>query len=117
MKKKIFTLVEDGEEKKEDDDEEEEVEGKRRDEEDIQDSPVLQEGMILKFPLGPSCHFCSSCFKDFFLQQEEVKKQHGKDTQRPNIMNYILTPEAPDHLPLATQCCLLEQCNHLTRTF
>ena len=27
-------------------------------------------------------------------------------------MNYLLTPEAPDHLPLATLPCLPEQCNH-----
>ena len=39
------------EEKKEDDDYEEEMEGKRRDEEDMKDSLVLEEGMILKFPL------------------------------------------------------------------
>ena len=39
------------------------MEGNRRDEEDIQDSLVVQESMIVKFPLGPSCHFCSSCFK------------------------------------------------------
>ena len=41
---------EDGEEKKEDDDDEEEMEGKRRDVEDMHDSLVLWEGMILKFP-------------------------------------------------------------------
>ena len=35
----------------EDDGEEEEVEGKRRDEEDIQDSLVVQEGMTVQFPL------------------------------------------------------------------
>ena len=27
-------------------------------------------------------------------------------------MNYMVSPEAPDHLPLATLPCLLEQCNH-----
>ena len=27
-------------------------------------------------------------------------------------MNYLLTPKAPDHLPLATLPCLPEQCNH-----
>ena len=39
------------EEKKEDDDTEEEINGKRRDEEDRQDSLVMGEGMIVKFPL------------------------------------------------------------------
>ena len=34
-----------------DDDDEEEMEGKRRDEEDMQDSLVVAEGMIVKFPL------------------------------------------------------------------
>ena len=32
-------------------DDEEEMEGKRRDEEDIQDSLVVQEGIIVKIPL------------------------------------------------------------------
>ena len=41
------------EEKKEDDDDEEEMEGKRRDEEDMQDSLVVEEGMMVKFPLVP----------------------------------------------------------------
>ena len=44
---------EDEEEKKEDDEEKEEIEGNRRDEEDMQDSLVLEEGMIVKFPLVP----------------------------------------------------------------
>ena len=44
---------EDEEEKKEDDDGEEEMEGKRRDEEDIQDSLVVEEGMMVKFSLVP----------------------------------------------------------------
>ena len=49
---------EDEEEKKEDDDDEEEIEGKGRDEEDIQDSLVVEEGMIVKFTLFPfaTCH-------------------------------------------------------------
>ena len=44
---------EDEEEKKGDDEEEEEMEGKRRDEEDMQDSLVVEEGMIVKFPFFP----------------------------------------------------------------
>ena len=38
------------EEKKEDDDDDEEMEGKRRDAEDMQDSLVVEEGMMVKFP-------------------------------------------------------------------
>ena len=41
------------EEKKEDGDDEEEREGKRRAEEDMQDSLVVEEGMVVKFPLVP----------------------------------------------------------------
>ena len=41
------------EEKKEDEYEEEEIEGKRRDEEDMQDSLVVDEGILVKFPLVP----------------------------------------------------------------
>ena len=48
---------EDGEEKKEDDADEEEIEGKRRDEEDIKDSLVVQEGMKVKFPSIPVTTF------------------------------------------------------------
>ena len=65
-----------------------------------------------QIPLVPFRHFCSSCFKFFFFQQEEVKKQHRRDTQRPNIMNYLLTPKAPDHPPHTTLPCLPEKCNH-----
>ena len=63
---KYWEKEEDGEEKREDKDDEEEVEGKRSAEEDIQDSQGVQEGMIVKFPLVPGCHFCSSCFKVLF---------------------------------------------------
>ena len=42
---------EDDEKKKEDDDDEEEVECKRRDKEDMQDSLVVEHGMMVKFPL------------------------------------------------------------------
>ena len=44
---------EDEEEKKEDDDDDQEMKGKMRDEEDIQDSLVVEEGMIVKFPSVP----------------------------------------------------------------
>ena len=55
----------DEEEKKEDNDEEE---GKRKYEEDMQDSLVLEEGVLVKFPwsLLPLVSFtCSSCSKSF----------------------------------------------------
>ena len=62
--------------------------------------------MIFKLPLIPG-----------FFHQEEVKKQHRRDTQRPNIMKYLLSPEAPDHLPLATLPCLPEKCNQCGKKF
>ena len=39
------------------------MEGKRRDAEDMLDSLMVEEGIMVKFPLGTFCHFCSSCFK------------------------------------------------------
>ena len=44
----------------------EEMEGKRRDEEDMQDSLVVEEGMMFNFPLVPLplvSFLCSSCYK------------------------------------------------------
>ena len=62
---KLGEKEEDGEEKKEDDDEEEEMKGKRRDEEDIQDSLVVQESMIIKFPLVPIATFAAPVSRFF----------------------------------------------------
>ena len=56
---------EDEEEKKEDDDDEEEMEGKRREEEDIQNSLVVQEGMIVKFSLVPFATFAAPVSRFF----------------------------------------------------
>ena len=108
-------MEEDGEKKKEDDDDDEEMEGKRRDDEDIQDSLVVQEGMIVKFPMVPVATFSAPAL--MFFQQEEIKKQHRRYTQRPSIMNYLLTPKTLDHLPPATLPCLSEQYNHCKKNF
>ena len=43
-----------------------------------------------------------------YFQNEEVKQPHRRDTQRPNIMNY---------LPLAILPCLPEQCIHCGKNF
>ena len=80
----------------------------------MQDSMVVEEGMMVKIPLVP----CVTCLHHLQLllqgsfHQKEVQQPHRRDTQRPNIMNYMVSPEAPDHLPLATLPCFLEQCNH-----
>ena len=48
-----------------DDDDDEEMEGKRRDEEDLQDSLVVEEGMIVKFPLVPVATFAAPASRFF----------------------------------------------------
>ena len=57
---------EDEEEKKKDNDEEGEIKRKRRDEKEMQDSLVVEEGIMVKFSFVPF-HFvsfpCSSCLK------------------------------------------------------
>ena len=44
------------------------------------------------------------------FRQEEVNQSHRRDAQTPNIMNYLVPPKAPDHLPLATLPGLPEPC-------
>ena len=55
----LWEKDEDGEENKEDDVDEEEIQGKRRDEKDIQDSLVVKEGMIVKIPKIPVATFAA----------------------------------------------------------
>ena len=99
---------EDDEEKKEDDDEEEEMDG-TREEEDMQDSLVGEEGIMVKLSLVPfaTCLLPLDLLLQGSFHQEEVKQPHLRDTQRPNLMNYVVPPEAPDHLTLATLPCLI----------
>ena len=106
---KLGEKEDEGEKMKEVDDKEEEMEGKRRDEEDIQESLVVEEGMIVNFPMVPLLLW-QLLLQDSF-QKEEIKQSHCRDTQRSNIMNYLVTIEAPDHMPLASLPCLPEQCN------
>ena len=82
---------EDEKEKKDNDDEEEKMEGKRRDEEDMQDSLVV-EGMIVKLSLVPfaTCLIPLQLLSQGSFHQEEVKQPHCRDTQRLNIMNYLV---------------------------
>ena len=54
MPEGLLNLLKEEEDKdgeKEDDDKEEEMEGKRRDREDMQDSLLVEEVMIVKFPM------------------------------------------------------------------
>ena len=80
------------EEKNEDDDEEEEMEGKRRDEEDMQDSLVVEEGTMVKFSLVPAatCLLPLQLLLQGSFRQEEVKQPHCRNAQRPNLMHTLL---------------------------
>ena len=109
-------MEEDEDEKKEADYNEEEMEGKKRGEED---SLVVEEVKMGKFFLIPfdTCLLPLQLLLQGSFHQEEIKQPHYRGTQTPNIMNYLVPPEAPDHLPLATLPCLPEQCNHCGKNF
>ena len=70
----------------------------------MQESLVVEEGMIFKFPLVPfaTCILPLQLLLQGYFQQEEDKPPHRRDTQKPNIMNYMAPPEATEHMPLAT---------------
>ena len=95
------------------------MEGKRRDGDDMQDCLVVEEGMMVKFLLVPfaTCLLPLQLLLQGSFNQEEVKQLHCRDTQRPNIMNHLVPPEAPDHMPLAPLPCLPEECNHCSKNF
>ena len=69
------------------------MEEKRRDEEDIHDSLVVEEGMLVKFHLVPfaACLLSMQLLIHGSFHQEEVRKPNHRDTQRPNIMNYVIS--------------------------
>ena len=85
----------------------------------MEDSLVVEEGMLVKLPSVPfvTCLLHMQLLIQGSFRQEEVKQPHCRDTQRPNIINYLGPPEAPDHLSLATLPCLPEQCNHCGKNF
>ena len=61
----------------------EEMEGKRRDEEDMQDSLVVEEGMMFNFPLVPLplvSFPCSSCFE--VLSAKKKLNNHIAEMQK-----------------------------------
>ena len=94
------------------------MEGKRRSG-IVEDSLVVEEGMLVKFPSVPfaTCFLHLQLLLQCFFHQEEVKQPHCRDTQRPNIINYLGPPEAPYHLPVATLPCLPEKCNHCGKNY
>ena len=62
---------------------------------------MVEEVKLVKFLLGPFATFLLHL--QLLLQgsfhQEEVKQPHCRDTQKPNIINYLGSPEASDNLP------------------
>ena len=52
------------------------MEGKRRDEEDMHDSLVMEEGMIVKFPLFPIATVLLPLQLLVLSNKEEVKHSH-----------------------------------------
>ena len=64
-----------------DDDDEEEMKGRGGDAEEIQDSRLVEEGMMVKFPLVPLATFAAPASR--FFPQEEVKQLHRRDSQKP----------------------------------
>ena len=85
----------------------------------MEDSLVVEEVMLVKFPSVPfaTCLLHLQLLLQCSFHQEEVKQPHCRDTQLPNIMNYLVPPEAPDHLPIPTFPCLPEQCNNGGKNF
>ena len=77
---------------------------------------MVEEGMMVKFPLVPFAT-CSFFLLPGSFNQEEVKQPYCRDIQRPAVMNYLVPPEAPNHLPLVTLPCLPEQYNHCGKNF
>ena len=71
----------------------------------MEDSLVVEENMLVKFPLVPFaiCLLYLQLLLQGSFHQEELKQPHCRDTPRPNIMNYLGPPEAPDQLPLASR--------------
>ena len=85
----------------------------------MEDSLVVEEGILVKFPSVPfaTCLLLWQLLFQGSLHQEEVKHAHCRDKQRPSIMNDLGPLEAPAHLPLATPPCLPEQYNHCGKNF
>ena len=80
---------------------------------------VMEDSMMVKFPLVPfaTCLLPLKLLLHVSFDKEEVKQPYCRDTQRPNIMNYVVPPEAPDYLPFTTLPCLSEHYNHCGKKF
>ena len=85
----------------------------------MEDSPVVEEGMLVKYPSVPfaTCLLYLQLLIQDSFHQEEVKQPHCRNTQKNKNHEFQGSPEAPDHLPLDTFPFLPEQCNHCGETF
>ena len=73
--------------KKKDDDKEEKMEGKRMHEEDMQDSLVVEEGIMVYFPLinFATCLLPLQLLPQGSFLQEEFEQSHCIDAQNPTL--------------------------------
>ena len=74
----------------------------------MEDRLVVEEGMLLKFPLVPlaTCLLHLQLLFQGSFHQEEVNQQHCGDTQRPKIINLwgLLRHQNTCHLPPFPVC-------------
>ena len=93
-----------GEEKKEDDDDDDNMEGKRRYEEDIKDSRVVQGAGQKNSPWSQLPLL--QLLLQGFIQQEEVKKLFLKVNLRTNyLLNFRHVQKVRSHFFLQKYCC------------
>ena len=111
---------EDDDEKKEDDEEEEKIKGKRKDEDEMQDSLMVEECMMVNFPLVPCSLGNTTCLLPLHhllqcsFQEEEVKQPHCRDAKiRTSLSGTALctchhhTPARPVENPLVEETASL----------
>ena len=102
------------------------MEGKRKDEEDIQNSLVVEEGRMVKFPLVPLpliSFTCISCCK--ILSAKRKLNNHNEQTQhhaysakkqtKKLCWGQLCALPIIKHLPIDALPCLLAQCDHFSR--
>ena len=69
----------------------------------MEDSLVVEEGMLVKFSLVPfgTCLLHLQLLLQGSFHQDEVKQPHCRDTQRPKIMNFwgLLRHQITCHSP------------------
>ena len=85
----------------------------------MEDSLVVEDGMLVKFSLVPLA-ICLLHLQLLFqgsFHQEEVKQPHCRDTKKTKNHEFMRPPEAQDHLQLAPFPFLQEQYNNCGTNF